>query len=370
MGPIAAGRKAVLRPRPPSEAESASCHTSSGPLTAGRPPRAGPRPGPTPPRRHPGGLEARPARPLAAALGGHCDQARRPGYRVPQTAGGDRHHHHHHRRQARVPLLRRARRVRARPDPRAHPGRSCRRASPRPPRRPPRRDDARQDRRGARDVRVSPVHHGRIYFARSAGLGQGLRIWSVRPQGGDARQVRPQGGDARQVRPQGGDARQVRLPAVGGCRRTEYLRSHPLPDGRLGLARECQVEDALKDHFDLVAVDVASDRIEPLAPLGLMQGCLGLKILELSIECVALGALVDGDSLHCAASLAAAGNAPTLWQRCASYQSEPTDVGTDGCVGCSPSGGHWSLRPVESSTRRCTSLPHPWHASIRWDSLA
>ena len=90
---------------------------------------------------------------------------------------------------------------------------------------------------------------GQIYFARSAGLGQGLQIWSVRPQGGDARQLR--------------------LPELAGCRRTEYLRPHPLPDGRLGLARECQVEDALKDHFDLVAVDPASGRIERLARLGL-----------------------------------------------------------------------------------------------------
>lgn len=65
--------------------------------------------------RHPGGLEARPARPLAAPPGRHHHRARRPGSRVPQPAGGDRHHHR--RRQARVPHLRRARRVRARPDP-------------------------------------------------------------------------------------------------------------------------------------------------------------------------------------------------------------------------------------------------------------
>jgi len=90
---------------------------------------------------------------------------------------------------------------------------------------------------------------GRIYFARSAGLGQGLRIWSVRPQGGDARQLR--------------------LPALRGCRRTQYLLPHPLPDGRLGLARLCETQDALKDHFDLVAVDPAGGDVERLARLGL-----------------------------------------------------------------------------------------------------
>jgi hypothetical protein len=44
---------------------------------------------------------------------------------------------------------------------------------------------------------------------------------------------------------------------------------HPLPDGRLGLVRECQFEDALKDHFELVAVDPASGKVERLARLGL-----------------------------------------------------------------------------------------------------
>jgi len=44
--------------------------------------------------------------------------------------------------------------------------------------------------------------------------------------------------------------------------------------------------------------------------------------------------------------------APTLWQRCASYQSAPIGVGTEGCAGWSPNGGHWILRPVDSSFSR------------------
>jgi Tol biopolymer transport system component len=90
---------------------------------------------------------------------------------------------------------------------------------------------------------------GLIYFARSPGFGKALQIWSVRPQGGAARQLR--------------------LPALDGCRRTEYLLPHPLPDGRLGLSRLCETQDVLKDHFDLVAVDPASGTVERLASVGL-----------------------------------------------------------------------------------------------------
>src|SRR5262245_54235624 len=42
---------------------------------------AEPRPGPAPPRRHPGGLEARPARPVPAPPGRHPPRARRSGFR-------------------------------------------------------------------------------------------------------------------------------------------------------------------------------------------------------------------------------------------------------------------------------------------------
>jgi hypothetical protein len=49
---------------------------------AGRPPRAGPRPGPAPPRRHPGDVEARP---LVAPLGRHRHCARRLGCPVPPS---------------------------------------------------------------------------------------------------------------------------------------------------------------------------------------------------------------------------------------------------------------------------------------------
>jgi Tol biopolymer transport system component len=97
---------------------------------------------------------------------------------------------------------------------------------------------------------VGPVwlRDGRIYFGWDPGVGALLQIWSVRPQGGDARQLR--------------------LPPHGGCRRTEYLSPHPLPDGRLGLSRRCETQDVLKHHFDLVAVDPASGRVEPLASVG------------------------------------------------------------------------------------------------------
>jgi hypothetical protein len=97
---------------------------------------------------------------------------------------------------------------------------------------------------------VGPVwlRDGRIYFGWDPGLGALLEIWSVRAQGGDARRLP--------------------LPPLRGCRRTEYLLPHSLPDGRLGLSRLCETEDVLKDHFDLVAVDPASRRVEPLASVG------------------------------------------------------------------------------------------------------
>jgi hypothetical protein len=69
--------------------------------------------------------------------------------------------------------------------------------------------------------------------------------------------------------------RRAATPGNSGCRRStaagaqSYLLPHPLPDGRLGLVRECQFEDALKDHFELVAVDPASGKVERLARLGL-----------------------------------------------------------------------------------------------------
>jgi hypothetical protein len=61
----------------------------------------------------------------------------------------------------------------------------------------------------------------------------------------------------------------LQLPTLPGCRRTEYLLPHPLPDGRLGLSRLCETQDVLKDHFDLIAVDPASGRIERRDGLGL-----------------------------------------------------------------------------------------------------
>jgi dipeptidyl aminopeptidase/acylaminoacyl peptidase len=60
----------------------------------------------------------------------------------------------------------------------------------------------------------------------------------------------------------------VRLPDKEGCLRTEYLLPHPLPDGRLGLARDCEMEDPEQSHIDLIAYDSANRRLEVLAPLG------------------------------------------------------------------------------------------------------
>ncbi|MET9313653.1 hypothetical protein ABZX12_17680 [Kribbella sp. NPDC003505] len=63
-------------------------------------------------------------------------------------------------------------------------------------------------------------------------------------------------------------AEPVDLPQVPGCRRTDYLLPHRLPDGRLGLARKCITDDSESTGFTLIAYDPASGRIEDLAPLG------------------------------------------------------------------------------------------------------
>jgi hypothetical protein len=59
------------------------------------------------------------------------------------------------------------------------------------------------------------------------------------------------------------------LPDVPGCRVTEYLLPHRLPDERLGLARVCSMEDPQQDHIDLVAYRPADGVIEVLVPIGL-----------------------------------------------------------------------------------------------------
>jgi len=76
--------------------------------------------GVSPPRRRARRLAARPARAVAPGADRDADRAGRAGGRLPQPdrAAG----HHHERRQADLPCLRRARRVRARPDPRADAG--------------------------------------------------------------------------------------------------------------------------------------------------------------------------------------------------------------------------------------------------------
>jgi hypothetical protein len=61
----------------------------------------------------------------------------------------------------------------------------------------------------------------------------------------------------------------VILPDAPGCRLTEYLLPHRLPDGRLGLARSCSMEDPEQDHLDLVAYRPADGAIEALVAIGL-----------------------------------------------------------------------------------------------------
>lgn len=90
---------------------------------------------------------------------------------------------------------------------------------------------------------------GWIYYLWTAELGLARsEIWRVAP---------------------GKPAEPVRLPGKTGCRRTEYLLPHRLPDGRLGLARDCSMQDQDQDHIDLVAFDPATRRMAMLAPLAL-----------------------------------------------------------------------------------------------------
>ena len=85
---------------------------------------------PAPPRRHPGGLEARPPGALPAPPARRRRRPGAPGGRLQEPARERRHHHA--RRPAGLPPLRRAGRVRARPAPRAHRRRPGRRPRPGP----------------------------------------------------------------------------------------------------------------------------------------------------------------------------------------------------------------------------------------------
>jgi len=70
----------------------------------------------------------------------------------------------------------------------------------------------------------------------------------------------------------GGAGERLRLPDRPGCRRTEYFRVQPMPDGQLGLTRYCTTEypEAADTPFatDTGVVDPRSVRFRPLAPLG------------------------------------------------------------------------------------------------------
>lgn len=60
----------------------------------------------------------------------------------------------------------------------------------------------------------------------------------------------------------------LRLPDASGCQKTSFRTPSRLPDGRLGLVRECwgDVGDAFVEN-DLVAVQVEHASVEPLFPL-------------------------------------------------------------------------------------------------------
>ncbi|GHJ45464.1 hypothetical protein Cs7R123_28060 [Catellatospora sp. TT07R-123] len=67
---------------------------------------------------------------------------------------------------------------------------------------------------------------------------------------------------------EGGKAERLNPPAEAGCEHTDYRNLQALPDGRLGLGRWCGMEDPRKDHFDLIALDPSTGKVEELAVLG------------------------------------------------------------------------------------------------------
>lgn len=65
-------------------------------------------------------------------------------------------------------------------------------------------------------------------------------------------------------------AEQVNLPPLDGCRLTRWNNLHRLPDGRLGLVRECLTEDVRNDWSDVVAYSPETGKVETIATLGSM----------------------------------------------------------------------------------------------------
>lgn len=63
-------------------------------------------------------------------------------------------------------------------------------------------------------------------------------------------------------------AEPIELPQLADCRRTDYLLPHRLPDGRLGLARECITDDPSGIGFTLIGYQPATRRIDDLATVG------------------------------------------------------------------------------------------------------
>jgi hypothetical protein len=63
-------------------------------------------------------------------------------------------------------------------------------------------------------------------------------------------------------------AEPVDLPQQAGCRRTNYLLPHRLPDGRLGLARKCITDDPSGIGFTLIGYWSATRGIDDLVRVG------------------------------------------------------------------------------------------------------
>jgi hypothetical protein len=88
---------------------------------------------------------------------------------------------------------------------------------------------------------------GYVYVVRSPDPGAPDEVWRVAP---------------------GRPAEQLAMPNLAGCQRTNWLMLYAVPDGRLGLARYCIMDDPKRSHIDAVAFDPRTRQIQVLAPLG------------------------------------------------------------------------------------------------------
>lgn len=88
---------------------------------------------------------------------------------------------------------------------------------------------------------------GYVYVVRSPDPGAQDEVWRVAP---------------------GRPAEQLALPDLAGCHRTNWMNLSALPDGRLGLARYCIMDDPEQSHIDAVAFNPTTRQVQLLAPLG------------------------------------------------------------------------------------------------------